>query len=218
MTTSGPGHSSAAPAGVAAMTVEAFIEALAAKTPVPGGGAAAALALAQGSALAAMVVAYSLGKASLAAHQTALEEARRALEQQRRHAVQLADDDASAYARLNAAMALPKDDPTRASRIAEAARSAIVPPREILDSAAELLERVSSLVPITAPMLRSDLGVAGALAHAAAEGGALNIRANLSLLASDRESVDRASGAALARALAARASLDAALERAAARS
>ena len=43
-------------------TLEAFTSAVAEHSPVPGGGAVAAITLAQGAALGAMVVAYSVGK------------------------------------------------------------------------------------------------------------------------------------------------------------
>ena len=48
-------------AQIAKMTVDEFVTALAAKQPVPGGGAAAACILAQASALGSMVIAYTLG-------------------------------------------------------------------------------------------------------------------------------------------------------------
>ena len=53
-------------AQIAKMTVDEFVTALAAKQPVPGGGAAAACILAQASALGAMVIAYTLGKPKFA--------------------------------------------------------------------------------------------------------------------------------------------------------
>ena len=48
-------------------TIERFLTDLAARTPVPGGGAVAGLVTATAASLGGMVVAWSLGKASLAA-------------------------------------------------------------------------------------------------------------------------------------------------------
>lgn len=200
-----------------ALPLSAFVEALAARVPVPGGGAAAALTLAQATALAAMVVEYSIGKPSLAGFEVELRSACERLRSERLRAMALVDEDARAYALLNGAFALGKEDPARRDRVTAAARGAVAPPSEVLDRAGALLEAIRDLVPRTAPMLRSDLGVAGALALAAAEGAAWNVRANLPLLPDERDSLDRASGAALARARSARADLDAALEAAAVR-
>jgi formiminotetrahydrofolate cyclodeaminase len=56
---------------------------IAAKSPTPGGGAVACATGALAAALAGMVVSYSLGKKSLAAHQADLEKAAHALENAR---------------------------------------------------------------------------------------------------------------------------------------
>jgi len=198
------------------MPVDAFLDALASRSPAPGGGAVAALALAQAASLAAMVVEYSVGKPALQAFDAALRAAQARLASERTRAITLMVEDAAAYAELNAALALPKSDPGRAERVAAAALRAVEPPTEVLDRAGSLIEALSELVPQTAKMLRSDLGVAGAMATAAAESGAWNIGANLPLLGSERERRERACGGALARAREARARLDAALEAAAA--
>jgi len=195
-----------------AMTITTFLEALASKAPVPGGGAASALALGQAAALSAMVVEYSIGKPSLVTFDAELRQARADLTVLRHDAMRLMDEDAAAYAALNAAFALPKEDPVRAARISTGAVHAIQPPSEIVDFAGELLEKIADLVPKTSPPLRSDLGVAGALALAAAEGGAFNVRANLPLLVDERARADHAHGTSLARARDAKAKLDATIE------
>src|SRR5262245_5876212 len=86
---------------LASYTIADFLEALAARTPTPGGGAVASAVGATAAALARMVVAYSLGKKSLAAHQPALEIAARELDVARALLLRLADEDAAAYALLS---------------------------------------------------------------------------------------------------------------------
>lgn len=219
---SGAAHSAphGPPAGdrsLGGLSIVAFTEALAARTPVPGGGAAGALALAQAAALATMVVEYTISKPAFVEHAAALERHCSELTAERVRAVALVDADADAYRVLNDALARPKVDAARPELVRGAARAAAAPPAEVLDRAANLLARIGELVDRTTPMLRSDLGVAGALALAAAEAGAWNVRANMPLVGDEREPLERKSGAALARAREAKHRLDAALEIAAAR-
>lgn len=202
---------------LATLSVREFVERLASKTPVPGGGSVSALALAHAAAVAGMVVEYSLGKRALEAHQTALEEARRSLAGLRERGLALMRLDAERYAVLNDAMRLPKDDPDRAERLREAALGATEPPLEVIDAARQTLEVVVALVAKTSPILRSDLGVAGALALAAADGGAWSVQANLPMLGADRPACERRCGSLLARAREARARLESAMEAANAR-
>jgi len=199
-------------APLATLTVREFVERLSERSPVPGGGSVAALTLAQAAATAAMVVEYSLGKASLAQHQTFLVEAKSKLAMLRERGLSLMRLDGERYAVLNDAMRRPKDDASRAAAVHSAALGAVEPPLEVIDAARAVLELVVELVARTAPMLRSDLGVAGALGLAAADGGAWNVQANLPLLAVERPAFERRCGASLARAREAKARLESAME------
>jgi len=194
------------------MSLEGFAEALAAKRPVPGGGAAAALSLANAAALAEMVVAYSIGKKALLMHEPRLAEAAKSLSRCRSRAVALIELDAARYAELSDSLARPKDDPTRATAVRDAALGAVEPPIEVIDLAAQVLGEAADLVRRTSRSLRSDLGVSGALALAAADGGAWNVRANLPLVGERRPELERRSGTALARARDASARLTSELE------
>ncbi len=163
-------------------TLESLLDDLAAKTPAPGGGAAAAVAGGVAAALASMVVAYSVGKEKLEKHRPALQSAARRLEHMRRAFLALGDEDASAYAALNAVRRLDKDDPRRVEDEPDAVRRAIDAPRLVLDLAAELLGLIEGLVGITNIHLRSDLAVAAALAEGAAASAGWNVRVNIPLL------------------------------------
>ncbi len=175
--TDGPGT---ADTGWAELSV--FLDALAARRPVPGGGAAAALSGAMAAALAAMVVRYAAASKAGAAHAAALASALSRLERARALCMALGEADMAAYAVLNAAFKLDRADVSRAAAVAAAAGAAVVPPRAVMAAGVDLLRLVAEVVPITSKMLSSDLVCAAALARAAAVAGAANVRANLPLL------------------------------------
>ena len=107
-----------APTSLGDMSVSGFLAALASKSPTPGGGAAAAVTLAQSAALGSMVIAYTEGKAKWSSHAALHEHAASFLAQVRLEAVALADRDASAYRALNALWSIARG--TRARSAVEA--------------------------------------------------------------------------------------------------
>jgi formiminotetrahydrofolate cyclodeaminase len=159
-----------------------LLGALSAKTPAPGGGAAACAAGALGAALGGMVVAYSLGKADLEAHRGVLESAERQLAMARRVLLELGDEDAAAYGVLSALRKRPKDEAGRAERIEEGVRRCVQIPLAALAAHVDVLALLESLVGKSNPHLRSDLAVAAVLCEAGARGCAWNVRINLSSL------------------------------------
>ncbi len=163
---------------IAASHVTGFLNDLAAKSATPGGGAAACLAGATAASLAHMVVAFSLGRKSLAEHQSELEAASTTLLALRDDFLRLADEDAQAYGALNAAMKLPNEDPARGPTLASTARAATDVPQRALARALELLRLADTLTPITNPFLRSDLAISAVLADAAARASRWNIVIN----------------------------------------
>lgn len=84
------------PAGFSQHTIQAFLAELASKSPAPGGGAAAPVCAAVASALANMVVGYSVGRKSLAEHQATHEAARDELFAAAKRFLALAERDATA--------------------------------------------------------------------------------------------------------------------------
>lgn len=160
---------------------------IAARTPAPGGGAVASAVGALGAALGSMVVAYSVGKKSLAAHQAELERSAAQLERARTLMLELAASDMRAYALLNELQRLPEDDARRIAEWDAAALACVQTPRALVALAMDLLRLCESLVPITNVHLRSDLAIAAVLAEACARSGAWNVRINLSLVKSPEE-------------------------------
>ena len=168
---------------IGTMSFQAILEGVAAKSPAPGGGAVACATGALGAALAGMVVAYSWGKKSLADHQGALEQAAGALKEARGVLLQLADEDATAYAAVNELQRLPDTDPRRAAQMPAAADRAAQVPLAALAACSNLLRLLESLPPRTNRHLRSDLAIAALLAGAGARAAEWNVRVNTPLIA-----------------------------------
>ena len=175
-------------------TLADTLAAIAAKTPTPGGGATAALAGALAAAQARMVVAYSIGKTSLAEHEPALAAARSRLERMGTAFLELAGEDAAAYALLSELLRMPVDDPRRRSDLPAAADAATRVPLACVAASTALTRLCLDLTTITNRRLHSDLAIAAILAEAAARAGARNVTVNLPTL-SEHAGQDRADAA-----------------------
>jgi formiminotetrahydrofolate cyclodeaminase len=164
------------------MTLQQLLDALAAKTPTPGGGAVAPIVAALGASLAHMVLNYSVGRKSLAAFDQSNRLAMARLQESIRTLPDLAAADAEAYGRLNRLFKLDASDPMRVREWNDAVHAAINAPHRALAAAGELLTLLDSLASTTNRTLASDLAIAAVLAEAAARSAAWNERVNLPLL------------------------------------
>ncbi|MSR18180.1 MAG: hypothetical protein EXS00_03265 [Phycisphaerales bacterium] len=162
-----------------------YLTALASRQPVPGGGAAAAVTLAQAAALGAMVLEYTIGKPKFSQHESRNRAALAFLRGCAFESLELADRDAAAYANLEVFLRL--DAPSRAAapQFAPALAEAIAAPQAIGDLAAAVADATNSLTATTSRMLRSDLACACELARAATICAGWNVRANLPLVADE---------------------------------
>lgn len=174
---------------LATTTFGTLLEAVAAKTPAPGGGATACAAAALACAQAHMVVAYSAGKKDLAPHAALHDEARTVLTNARTALLQLGDEDASAYQRLNMLQRLPEGDPQRAA-LPGAARACVQIPLAALAACAQVANTCRSLAGKSNPHLASDLAISLDLIQSAARCCAVNVRINLPALPGDAERAD----------------------------
>ena len=179
------------------LTLSDFLAQVGAKSPAPGGGAVACTTGATAAAIAKMVVEYSIGKKNLADHQSVLSNASATLARFAAMFLELADEDAAAYALVNELSRLPESDPRRQREYAAAAEASVQAPRAALAAAADLLRLIETLVPITNRHLKSDLAIAAVLAEAAAKAAWWNVHVNLKpdqvAIASEcRSQVDRA--------------------------
>lgn len=160
------------------VTFGALLESIAAKTPTPGGGAVGSAVGALAAALAGMVVSYSVGKKTLAAHESVLQSAMKELSRARAIMLTLADEDAAAYGLLNELQRLPEGDPRRTAELAAAQRGSVAAPMATLALCLDLLRLFETLAGTTNRHLRSDLAIAAVLAEGAARSSAWNVRVN----------------------------------------
>jgi glutamate formiminotransferase / formiminotetrahydrofolate cyclodeaminase len=178
---SGPGHES----------IASFAGRLAARTPTPGGGSAAAVTAALAAALGEMVLAYSVDPAKPAED---LRGVARALTEGRQRFLELADEDAQSYDAVRAAKRARKDrpdDPALAAGYVSALDHAASVPLETARRARELADRLDAVRARTRAALTSDLVTSLALFRAAAEGALANVAINLEDLKAVGQPVDR---------------------------
>jgi glutamate formiminotransferase/formiminotetrahydrofolate cyclodeaminase len=141
-----------------------FLEALAAPTPAPGGGSAAAAAGAMAAALGAMVA----GLAKRREHD---------FEGDRRFLAEAVERDAAAFKAVLAAYKIPRDE--RAPYVETALHKAALVPLEVAEQVSSLQDRLEVLERETPSKFTSDLETARALAQAALTGALANVRINL---------------------------------------
>jgi formiminotetrahydrofolate cyclodeaminase len=158
-------------------TIDAFLSALAAKEPTPGGGAVAALAGALAAAMGEMVLNFSVDKRDLALHREALASKLSHFNNARQMLLQLMAEDQLAYADLKAAT---KASPDQLSAEREQALlNCIRIPQTIGATALAVLSIALSAVPIANRYLLSDLAVCAELAMATLRCAIYNVRVNL---------------------------------------
>src|SRR5262245_34793726 len=156
------------------LTLDDFAATLASDAPVPGGGSASAVAAALGASLVTMVARLSTGRPKYVIHEDLLAWAITEGERLRNRFLDLADEDARAYAGFSAALKLPKDNDEqtvqRRAAIAAAAREAAEIPMACVEACVELVGMAEALAGRCNQNASSDLDVAALLADAAAHG------------------------------------------------
>ncbi len=160
-----------------------LLDRIAAPTPAPGGGAAAAIAGALGASVSAMVASLPRTRHDTPDERVRLDLAARDLAAHRVALARLADDDAAAVEALMAAARRPHgtaaEADARRQAMADATREATRVPLETSRLCAEALERTRDVAAAGARVAVSDILVAIGLLKAAADGAASNVRANI---------------------------------------
>jgi len=165
------------------LTVAQFVDQLSSGEPVPGGGAAAAIAGSLGAALVGMVANLSEGRPRYADHAALHARAIPAARELQDRMLALADEDAAAFAGYGAAMKLPRETDEekalRAAAIREAALGATLSPLKTVEASLEVVALAEELAGRSNRNASSDLEVAALMSVAACRAAAANVFINL---------------------------------------
>ena len=163
------------------MTLEScrsFVEVLASNASAPGGGGAAALVGALGTALGNMVGSLTVGKkkyADVEAEIIALKEKCDALQTELLDQVE-ADD--KGFVPLAKAYGIPKDDPDRDRILEEATITACAVPMHIMELCCQAIEYIAVFAAKGSRLAVSDAGCGAVCCKAALQAAALNVFIN----------------------------------------
>ena len=156
----------------------AFTELLASPSPTPGGGGAAALTAAVGAALGGMVCALTVGKKQYAAAERELRAVMADCAALREELLAQVQADADGFLPLAAAYALPKDDPARREKLAQASAAACAAPLKIMALCCRGLDAMAVLAEKGSRLAVSDAGCGAAILGGALRAASLNVLVN----------------------------------------
>jgi formiminotetrahydrofolate cyclodeaminase len=170
-----------------------FLDRLAARVPVPGGGAIAALQVAQAAALLGMVARYTSG-GRYTEHQETIGHIISEVDELRGIALRLADADADAFTAVTDAYQLPQDSSEekelRAAAIHRALVNAAWPPAQVISVAEVVMNIAEALAGIGNRNVISDVAAAAEAARAAAATARVNIEINLADISDEQASLE----------------------------
>lgn len=163
-----------------------FIDELAAPTPTPGGGSAAAYAGAMGAGLVAMVAGLTIGKKKYAEVEAEMQAVRVVAEKLRAELTQAVDDDAASFEVLMATFKLPKETEeqkeARNNAIIKATLNAAHIPLNVSEDALKVMELALKCAKHGNLNAISDSMSAFAMARAALTAAGYNVRININSL------------------------------------
>lgn len=161
---------------------QGFLDELAAGTPTPGGGSAAAYAAAMAASLVAMVARLTIGKKKYAAVEARMREIAAQADGLRSALSGAVERDAQAFEAVLAAGRLPKEsgaqNATRQAALEQATIHAAAVPLDVARQAAQVIELAAEAAEMGNVNAVSDAVSAAALAHAGLKAAAANVRVN----------------------------------------
>jgi len=165
-------------------TVREFLDALASKEPVPGGGSGAALSGAQAAALVSMVCNLTIGKKGYEGVQQAMSELLAKSEAIRVELPDLLEADTQVYGKVMEAYRLsrktPEEKQAREAAMQAALKDAAGVPLTIAERCAQIVDLALPAAEMGNQWAVSDAGVGALLAEAAMHAALLNVTINLS--------------------------------------
>ncbi len=166
------------------MTIKDFVQTLASKEPVPGGGGASALIGSIGVALGNMVGSLTVGKKKYADVEEDIKVLMFKSERLSEKLQELIDKDAESFAPLAKAYSLPKEteeEIAERNMVMEAAlEGASLVPIEIMETVCEAIDIVGEFARKGSKLAISDAGVAAIALRSALLGASLNVFINTS--------------------------------------
>ena len=177
--------------GFSTSTCTEFVEVLASKAPVPGGGGASALVGAVGTALGNMVGSLTVGKKKYADVEDEMYELKSKMRSvTERLPFVLIERDAEVFEPLSKAYGMPKEteeEKAEKARVMEIVlKDACSVPMEIMEKCCEAIELIVEFGAKGSKLAISDAGVGAAFCKAALQGASLNVYINTKSMA-DRE-------------------------------
>lgn len=166
-----------------------FVDALASKAAVPGGGGASALAASLGIALGNMVGEFTVGKKKYADAEEELRACMVRAKDLSRKFLNCIERDAEAFEPLSRAYAIPKDDKNRDIVMENCLRDAAKVPMEILHLVCEAIKLEERFAVLGSVMIQSDAAVGASILRSSLLGAAVNVKINTKSM-KDREYAD----------------------------
>ncbi len=168
--------------GNSTKTCPEFVEILASKEPVPGGGGAAALVGALGTALGSMVANLTIGKKKYADVEEEMIKLKSICTGLQNDFLDLIDRDAESFIPLSEAYRLPKDTPEqigyREQVMEKCSQDACLVPLEIMEKCCAAMDCLVKFAERGSVMAVSDAGAGMILCKAAMEAASLNVFIN----------------------------------------
>ena len=167
---------------IADMTCREFVDVLASREPVPGGGSASALLGAIGTALGNMVGHLTVGKKKYADVEEDIKVLMARSTEIQNKMLDLIEKDAQAFGPLAKAYAMPKDPPEEKEAkdrvMQNVLEGACEVPIEIMRVLGEAIDLIGEFAQKGSKLAISDAGVGVAFCKAAMQGAALNVYIN----------------------------------------
>ena len=176
--------------GFSTVPCNEFVEVLASKAPVPGGGGASALVGAIGTALGNMVGSLTVGKKKYADVEEEMWELKKKADELQKELLHLIERDAEVFEPLSKAYGMPREteeEKAEKARVMEIVlKDACSVPMEIMEKCCEAIDVIEEFAAKGSALAISDAGVGVTFCKAALLGASLNVFINTKSMA-DKE-------------------------------
>lgn len=155
-----------------------FVEVLASNAPAPGGGGAAALVGAIGTALGNMVGSLTVGKKKYAAVEEEILALKSRCDALQTELLDQVEADDKGFVPLAKAYGIPKDDPKRDAVLEEATITACAVPMHIMELCCQAIDCIAVFAEKGSRLAVSDAGCGAVCCKAALQAASLNVFIN----------------------------------------